>query len=51
MGSGFSASKTSLWTEDEQKENEAALRLQKKTAGSVATYFYYGLPIKVSAYI
>lgn len=48
MGSGFSASKTSLWTEEEQKENETALKLQKKTAQSVATYFYYGLPIKVN---
>ena len=48
MGSGFSASTTSLWTEEEQKENEAALKLQKKTAQSVATYFYYGLPIKVN---
>ena len=48
MGSGlFTASKTSLWTEEEIEQNEKAKKLQLKATENVATYFFYGLPVTV----
>ena len=47
MGSGASTEKASLWTAEEQLQNENAVAIQRKTADKVAEYFYYGLPVKV----
>lgn len=51
MGSGSGAIKSQNnlhWTDEENVENEAALRFQMSAADLCAEYFYYGLPVKMT---
>jgi len=49
MGSGvtkFATSDSPVWTEQEIRENEAALKYQRECADKIAEHYYYGMPVK-----
>lgn len=48
MGSAVSSrtnEKYSLWTKEEQEENERCIELQKDAAKYIAEHIFYGIPI------